>query len=95
MLRHRLSVGELYLALLEGILEEEDALNRNYLLGLTETIFWQFFTPTERAQYGLALETTLKKAYTRATDASAQLAYFRTCFGIGLSKEANISGEQI
>ncbi len=95
MLRHRLSVGELYLALLEGILEEEDALNRNYLLGLTETIFWQFFTPTERAQYGLALEATLKKAYTRATDASAQLAYFRTYYRIGLSKEANISLKQI
>lgn len=88
VLRHQLSVGEFYLALLEGISKEKEALNRNYLLDLTEVIFWQFFTSTEREQYGPELEKTLEEAYTNAKDPSAQLVYFRTYYDIALSDEA-------
>lgn len=95
LLRHRLSVGAFYLALLEGISEEQDALNRNYLLDLTEVVFWQFFTSTEREQYGRVLEQTLEQAYTSATEPSAQLAYFRTYYDIALSGQAISNLEQI
>ncbi|PSR12744.1 MAG: aminopeptidase [Bacteroidetes bacterium] len=95
VLRQQLPVGDYFLALLDAIPQEADVINRDYLLASLETIFWQFFTPSERNQYGAAVEQMLAKAYQTAPRPGDQLAYFRTYYHLSTTAPAVVALREI
>lgn len=87
-LRHEVAPQELFTSLTTALPAEQEPLNRQYLLNTIQTLYWRFFTPTEREAVASNLEASLWAQIQASPDISAKSAYFQTYQHIALTPQA-------
>jgi len=87
-LRNELAPKDLFNSLVRAVSSEQEPLNRQYLLGNLQTLFWRFFSPNERSIVAASLENLLWIQLQQSTDISAKSAYFQAFADIAINNEA-------
>lgn len=87
-LRNELAPKDLFNSFVLAVSSEQEPLNRQYLLGNLQTLFWRFFSPNERSMVATSFENLLWEQLQQSTDISAMSAYFQAFADIAINKEA-------